>query len=141
MRDLSKVDIISGSLESGSDRILKLMRKGFTSKEIVDFINYINQIYKKRLYSSIIAGFPTETLDDVMMTIDVLKKLNPEWVDICRYIDSSFVDSHRLKQLEPKVIKKRARIYDKELKKYRISAKVSGFDYVYNNRLKDFEKI
>lgn len=139
MRECSKVDILSGSLESGSDRILKLMRKGFTSRELIDFVNYVRELYSKRLYLSIIAGFPTETMDDVRMTLEILKQLEPAYVDICRYTDSSFVDSHKLEQLEPRVIKKRARIYDRGLKRCGIDAKVGGFDYVYNNKLKNFE--
>lgn len=69
LKNSTKVKSLSGSLESGSDRLLKLINKGFTSQEIIDFATYIN----KDLYLNIIAGFPTETIEDVKITLKVLK--------------------------------------------------------------------
>lgn len=129
----TKVGRLCGSLESGSDRILKLMRKGFTSDEI---INFFNDIRKKRfieLYSVIIAGFPTETIEDAMMTLKVLKELKASEVDICRYTNSSFVDSNCYEQLSPSVIQEHTRIYSKVLKKRSVKTRINSFGYKLND--------
>lgn len=54
----TKLKILSSSLESGSNRLLKLINKRFTSQEIVNFANYIN----KELILNIKVGFRTEKL-------------------------------------------------------------------------------
>lgn len=128
----TKVTEVSGSLESGSDRLLKLMKKGFTSEEMITFVKNINKKYSKKLFLNIIAGFPTETLDDVKTTLEVLKKLNPYLVDICRYTDSEFVDSHIFDQLNPTEIQQHTRIYSKALQKRQVKTLITGNGYKYN---------
>lgn len=43
LKNSTKVIELSGALESGSDRLLKMIRKGFTSDEIIDFVKNIRQ--------------------------------------------------------------------------------------------------
>ena len=132
MQNSSKLNLISGSLESGSDRILNLMRKGFTSEEIIQFIETIRKKYPKDFLLSIIAGFPTEEIEDVKKTLDVLNTINPSYVAICRYTDSKYVYSHQHPQLTPTEIQEHARIYQKVLSRRKISAPIKGDDYIYN---------
>ncbi len=132
LTDSHKVVEICGSLESGSDRLLNLIRKGFTSEEIIDFVQNIRKRNYKNLYLNIIAGFPTETLDDVRMTLDVLGHLKPYSVDICRYTNSKFVDSNQYEQLSPSVIQNHTRIYSKVLQRRNIKSDIVGIGYKYN---------
>ena len=132
LKNSTKVIELSGSLESGSDRLLKMIRKGFTSDEIIEFVNYIRQKKYKNLYLNIIAGFPTETLDDVKRTIEVLNKLKPYAVDVCRYTNSSFIDSNKYEQLTLTEIQEHARIYSRVLKKNSRKVKILGNGYISN---------
>lgn len=128
----AKVVELCGSLESGSDRLLKLMRKGFTSEEIINFVQGIRKINYKSLHLNIIAGFPTETLEDVKKTLEVLKELDPYEVVICRYINSEFVTSNKYEQLSPAEIQSHAILYSKELQKRNVKSKIVGRGYKYN---------
>lgn len=128
----TKVVELCGSLESGSDRLLELIRKGFTSDEIINFVQNIRKINEKSLYLNIIAGFPTETLEDVKRTLEVLKQLDPYMVSICRYTNSQFVDSNCYKQLSPDEIQTHTRIYSKVLQKRKIKVDIAGTGYKYN---------
>lgn len=94
-----------------------MIRKGFTSEEIIEFVKKIREIYFKQLRITIISGFPTETLIDVSKTLEVLKQLNPGIVVICRYINFSFVNSSKFLRLLPEVIQEHTRIYSRVLKK------------------------
>jgi tRNA-2-methylthio-N6-dimethylallyladenosine synthase len=77
MADLPKVcEHIHLPLQSGSNKILRLMNRGYLFEE------YIQQISKLRdkipnisITTDIIAGFPGETDDDHMLTIEALKKI------------------------------------------------------------------
>ncbi|HIH2762874.1 MAG TPA: tRNA (N6-isopentenyl adenosine(37)-C2)-methylthiotransferase MiaB [Candidatus Azoamicus sp.] len=64
-------------VQSGSDRILNLMRRGYV---ISDYVNIFNSIKSIPGYSSvstdIIVGFPGETDYDFDLTVDLVKTLN-----------------------------------------------------------------
>lgn len=63
-------------VQSGSDRILKLMNRNYTAEH---YINIIRKIRKKipniTLTSDFIVGFPTETDEDFKMTCDLIKEI------------------------------------------------------------------
>lgn len=126
MKDSKKVNLIDGSVESGDNRILGLMDKGFRIEEFLEFYQFINQKSIKKLRTSIIAGFPTETLDDVKTTINVLRELKPflESVTVCQYRDSPFVKSHSLEQLSEEEIQEHAMVYTKFLKHEKIPSSI-----------------
>lgn len=118
----SKVDILIGSLESGDNRLLQLMNKGFTVQEFLDFVEFISKYYLKKLDTNIIAGYPTETMDDVRRTIQVLDQLVPylDSVHVCKYKDSPFVPSHSLEQLSKETISEHTRVFSKFLEHKKI---------------------
>lgn len=132
LKNSFKTNYIDGSLESGSGRLLKLMQKGFTSQEIIDFITSIKEKHYKELCINIIAGFPTETIYDIKKTLEVLKNIDPEKVHICRYINSSFVDSNQYQQLTPEEIQNHARIYEKVLTRRKVQVNMLGSAYFLN---------
>lgn len=112
--------ILSGSIESGSNRILELMNKGFTREQILDFITRIRTKANIEIMTEIIAGFPTETIDDVKQTLEVLKRVRPSYVGIHKYGDFPHVASHVLEQLSDEEKLAHARIYGKALRKEKI---------------------
>ncbi len=77
MKDCEKVcEHVHLPLQSGSDRILKMMSRKYTYKE------YIEKIYKLKksinnvaITSDFIVGFPGETLDDFNNTLNAVKEI------------------------------------------------------------------
>ncbi len=62
-------------LQSGSDRILKAMNRGYSAKEYLALIDSYRKIVKGALLTSdIIVGFPGESEDDFKQTYDLVKK-------------------------------------------------------------------
>lgn len=123
IREYRKVMNINGSIESGSNTILKLMNKGVTSEELICFMNKIRQRHYVHLYTNIISGFPTETMDDVNKTLDLLSLVKPKKVVVSNYSDSPFVASHNLPQLSNEEIRKHTEVYKRELTKLKIPAR------------------
>lgn len=73
-------------IQSGSDRILDLMKRDYHIDKITEKINAILDIYPKALIATdIIIGFPTETEDDFQETVDLIKKLPINKVHIFRF--------------------------------------------------------
>jgi tRNA-2-methylthio-N6-dimethylallyladenosine synthase len=60
-------------VQSGSDRILRLMNRSYTSAEFIHLVRSIRStISGVSLSTDVIAGFPTETEDDHRMTLNLL---------------------------------------------------------------------
>ena len=126
LKYLEKTSYINASLESGSNRLLNLMKKGFTKEQFLEFYYDVNSLYKKNFWLTIISGFPTETISDCLETIDVIKEVNPERLRINIYCDSEFIPSHHLKQLTIKEIREHTRIYTKVFKNNSIPYRING---------------
>jgi len=63
-------------VQSGSDRILKLMNRNYTSSYYKSLVRKIRDIIPGvSLTTDIIAGFPTETEDDHRATIDLIEEI------------------------------------------------------------------
>lgn len=76
MRDCKRIcRYLHVPAQSGSDRILKMMNRGYTCQQYDDFIararGYMPDIC---LASDFIIGFPTETDDDFVATAELLKR-------------------------------------------------------------------
>lgn len=134
MRDSTKLIGFGGSLETGSNRLFKLMNKNITIEEYIDFIKTIKSKKDKELYLSIIAGFPTETMEDVKLTLEALKEIAPTSVDICRYTDSPFIPSHNYEQLSPDVIQEHTRIYSRVLQRRKVDHTIQLYSYKNNGK-------
>ncbi|MFA5092931.1 MAG: MiaB/RimO family radical SAM methylthiotransferase, partial [Candidatus Omnitrophota bacterium] len=77
IRDLDKLaKRLHLPLQSGSDRILKLMNRGYLAKDYLDLIrNYRKIVNGGRLTTDIIVGFPTETQEEFKETYNLVKKI------------------------------------------------------------------
>ena len=63
-------------IQSGSDRILKLMGRRYTKEEYITLFNKIkNKVPNCSITTDIIVGFPGETEEDFLETLDVVNKL------------------------------------------------------------------
>ncbi len=76
IRDLEKLSKnLHLPLQSGSDRILKLMNRGYLAKDYLALIESYRRIVKGGLLTTdIIVGFPTETDDEFKQTEALVKK-------------------------------------------------------------------
>jgi len=87
IRDLDKLSkSLHLPLQSGSDRVLKLMNRGYTLKEYLALIDSYRRIVKDGyLTTDIIVGFPTETDKEFEETCDLLVKVKFNAAYIFKY--------------------------------------------------------
>lgn len=73
-------------VQSGSNRILKLMNRSYTIEHYLALMAKIKSVMPEVSFSTdIIAGFPTETADDHRMTMDILKEVRYDGAYMFKY--------------------------------------------------------
>jgi tRNA-2-methylthio-N6-dimethylallyladenosine synthase len=65
-------------VQSGSDRILKSMRRSYSRNSYLDLARRIKRSIPQAVFSTdVIVGFPSETEDDFRQSLDLLEELRP----------------------------------------------------------------
>ena len=72
---------LSAGVESGSDRILKLSRKGVTTEGLLKGAKILERC-GVALTTNFIVGHPTETLDDILATMKFARQINPALIHL-----------------------------------------------------------
>lgn len=81
-----KIWFLSSAAESGSDRILKLMRRRYKIQDFIECIRILNNEYPNILLrTQLIVGFPPETNEDFQMTRKLIDELKFDWVEIYKF--------------------------------------------------------
>jgi threonylcarbamoyladenosine tRNA methylthiotransferase MtaB len=97
-------------LQSGSDKILKLMRRPYTTSAFAKKIEHVKKLIPGvNITTDIITGFPGETEKDFNDTYDFIKSAGFGKLHVFRYSKRPGTDACNFKeQLEPEIIKARA---------------------------------
>jgi len=90
-----------------NNRILHLMNRGVTKRRIDDIIKRLKNIKGISIRTTIIAGFPTETVDEFKELVNFLREVNFDWLGIFPYYCESETEAARLKQLPVSLIEER----------------------------------
>lgn len=98
-------------VQSGSDIVLKNMKRGHTAKTFLE----ANEEFRKKfdrftMSTDIIVGFPTETEDDFLQTVRLLKKTQPDIVNLSRYSARPGTKASEMRQIDVSEVKRRSKI-------------------------------
>ncbi|MEM5870147.1 MAG: tRNA (N(6)-L-threonylcarbamoyladenosine(37)-C(2))-methylthiotransferase [Candidatus Aenigmatarchaeota archaeon] len=96
-------------LQSGSNRILKLMNRGYEAKDFVKIVKKFRKTFPQlTLSTDIIAGFPSETEKDFLATVKILEKVKPEVVNLSKFGSRPRTEAAKMEQLDAKTINERS---------------------------------
>ena len=113
-------------VQSGSDRILKLMNRGYTRQNYLDLISKIrHKIPDVRFGTDIIVGFPTESDADFEATVDLVNQINFPVGFVAQYSPRPGTVASRLypDDISPQIKKARFEILDKIINKDHLSSR------------------
>ena len=97
-----KIWYIEIPVESGSNRLLKLMNRDYTIEEYKNCVETIRKICPKILIrTQILVGFPTETQQDIADTIQLLDDVVFDYIEVYRYSDRPGTIASQLKHKIP----------------------------------------
>ncbi|MDR0930611.1 MAG: radical SAM protein [Clostridiales bacterium] len=111
-----KIKSLEFSLESASDRILKLMNRGYNKAHLESILTKIRNARGDSIHFDCvnIAGFPTETMFDVAETVKFIKKYNIYLSHVSPYHKAyGLVPSDSLPKLTEKEIKEHTKVFEK----------------------------
>ncbi len=83
--------------QSGSDRILELMNRGYSSKNYLELVRRLREARPDiAITSDVIVGFPGETEDDFKMTLDLMEKIEFSNIFSFKYSDRKGTSAEKM---------------------------------------------
>ncbi len=96
-------------VQSGSDRVLRKMRRGYETKEFERIVKEFRKFPYITLSTDIIVGFPGERESDFRKTTELIKRIRPDIVNISKFSPRPRTEASRMKQLDSKIVKNRSK--------------------------------
>ncbi len=99
-------------VQSGSDRILRLMNRKYDVALFKDLVRKIRGVFPEAtIVTDIIVGFPGETEEDFWASVELIKELRIDRVNLARYSPRPFTEAgYALNQVPEYVKKERSKI-------------------------------
>ena len=97
-------------LQSGSDDILKKMRRGYTLDEFKEIVKELrNKIADVTFATDVIVAFPSESEEQFEETCNAVNELKPDVINITRFSPRPYTDASKMKRIDTKTAKERSR--------------------------------
>lgn len=105
-------------VQSGSNRVLTAMRRGYTVEEFEEIVAAFRAgVPGARICTDLIVGYPTETEEDFAETLAMVERVRPDKVNITRYSVRPGTPAAEMKQIPGRVVKARSRCLDATVKR------------------------
>lgn len=97
-------------VQSGSNNVLKVMRRGY---DVEDFVYYIKEFKKEipelTLSTDIIVGHPGEEDEDFKETVKLIEEVRPDIVNISKFGARPGTLAAKMKQIDSKIVNERSK--------------------------------
>ena len=101
------------SMQSGCDRILKLMNRHYTREQFLQKVELIRKYFPNcAITTDVIVGFPTETDQDFAETVDTIKKAKFFEMHIFPYSSRQGTVASKMKMVDDKVKAERVKFLE-----------------------------
>lgn len=110
-------------LQSASNRILKLMNRGYTYRDFLKIVKkFRKEILQVTIATDIIVGFPEESQNDFKKTLEFVEKVKPDVVNISKFGPHPATLASRMKQVKSETINKRSEKLFKLVRKVQLKS-------------------
>lgn len=98
-------------VQSGSNRILRLMNRPYTSRDFEAIIAaFRSRIPDVTLATDVICGFPGETEEDFQQTLNLIEESRPDIVNLSKFYPRPRTPASRMEKLPTQIVKERSRV-------------------------------
>jgi len=110
MRDEKVFKFFHIPVQSGSNRILERMKRGYTVEEFLEIHRAIERNFEDFTFSTdIIVGFPGESDEDFEMTKELIRKVKPDKLNITRFSPRKGTEAYEMGDMHGRIKKARSR--------------------------------
>ncbi|KYK35610.1 MAG: hypothetical protein AYK18_03030 [Theionarchaea archaeon DG-70] len=97
-------------VQSGNNQILQLMNRKYTIDQFLEICSAFKKEFPHScLWTDIIVGFPTETEDQFNDTLEIVKKIQPDKINVTRYSPRPNTRAAKMPQIPGWIKKERSR--------------------------------
>jgi len=108
-KDKKIIKFLHIPIQSGSNKVLKDMQRKYNVNDFKKIIKaFRKEIPNLSVATDIIVGYPTETEKDFKETLNLLKEIKPEVLNVSKFSSIQKTKASKLKQLTSQVIKERS---------------------------------
>ena len=101
------------SMQSGCDKILKLMNRHYTKEQFLAKVNLIRKYFpNSAITTDVIVGFPTETDEDFAETIDTIAKANFFEMHIFPYSKREGTVAAKMQMVDGNIVNARVKVLE-----------------------------
>jgi threonylcarbamoyladenosine tRNA methylthiotransferase CDKAL1 len=105
-------------VQSGSDAVLRQMKRGHNSMLFKNFISKIrSMIPEMTIATDIICGFPTESEEDFLDTVNLLHETKPDIVNLSKYASRPGTLASKMNKLDTGIVKLRSSMLHEYVRK------------------------
>ncbi|MCL2295820.1 MAG: tRNA (N(6)-L-threonylcarbamoyladenosine(37)-C(2))-methylthiotransferase [Methanomassiliicoccaceae archaeon] len=96
-------------VQSGSDRILKRMNRSYSAEEFLGLADRLRSVYPDiSLSTDLISGFPGETDDDHRKSVELIRRLKADTVNITRFSSRPGTEAASMEPVHGRISKDRS---------------------------------
>jgi len=96
-------------VQSGSDTVLRNMNRGYTAEQFMELVDTLRtSIPEISIATDIITGFPGETDEDHQKTMQLVKDLHADTLNITRFSSRPGTEAASMDQLHGRILKERS---------------------------------
>ncbi len=108
-------------LQSGSNRILKLMNRNYTREEYMERLEHLKEVFPYATFGAdVIVGFPTEREEDFAQTFEVVERSPLNWLHVFPYSPRPGTQAEKIKERVPEgIVKHRSNMLRRLIEKKR----------------------
>ncbi|MEM3956881.1 MAG: tRNA (N(6)-L-threonylcarbamoyladenosine(37)-C(2))-methylthiotransferase [Thermoproteota archaeon] len=98
-------------LQSGSNRVLEDMNRGYSVEDFMKIILRLRrEIPRISVETDLIVGYPTESMEDFEKTLEAVKILKPDFLNISKFYARPGTPASKLPQLPTRIVAERSRM-------------------------------
>lgn len=114
LRNMKFFKFVHIPLQSGSNKVLEDMNRGYSVEDFMRILMRLREeIPRISIETDVIVGYPTESREDFEKTLEAVRTINPDFLNISKFYVRPGTPASKLPQLPTKIIAERSRIVSK----------------------------
>ena len=127
-------------IQSASDRVLMAMKRQYTRKDLDKVFGLMASLNFRHFDTHIIVGFPGETDEDFVETLDFLKKYKPTYALVSKYYDPPGAPSSKMSdKIDDHTINRRLELIERTMREIGMVYNIDGSSF-YKERFSRINK-